>query len=40
VASVVIVVYGMDVMQLLTIMLVAAVLLRRRHGIDRDPTGG
>ncbi|MCW2769462.1 MAG: ligase [Aeromicrobium sp.] len=40
VASVVIVVYGLDVMQLLTIMLVAAVLLRRRHGIDRDPTGG
>lgn len=40
VASVVIAVYGLDVMQLLTIMLVAGVLLRRRHGIDRDPTGG
>lgn len=40
VASVVIVVYGLDVMQLLTIMLVSGVLLRRRYGIDRDPTGG
>lgn len=40
VASVVIVVYGLDIMQLLTIMLVAAVLLRRRYGIDTAETGG
>ena len=35
-ASVVIVVYGLDIMQLLTIMLVAAVLVRRRHGLEPD----
>lgn len=40
VASVVIAVYGLDVMQLLTIMLVAGVLLRRRYGLDDSPTGG
>ncbi len=34
VASVIIAVYGLDIMQMLSIMLVAAVLLRRRHGID------
>jgi len=33
-ASVVIIVYGLDIMQLLTIMLVGAVLLRRRHGLE------
>ena len=37
VASVIIVVYGLDIMQLLTIMLVAAVLLRRRYGLDDRP---
>lgn len=35
-ASVVIVVYGLDIMQLLTIVLVAAVLVRRRHGFEPD----
>ncbi len=40
VASVIVAVYGLDIMQLLTIMLVAAVLLRRRHGLDRSETGG
>ena len=40
VASLVIVVYGLDIMQLLTIMLIAAVLLRRRYGIDTAETGG
>ncbi len=34
VASAIVVVYGLDVMQLLTIMLVAAVLLRRRYGLE------
>jgi hypothetical protein len=34
VASVIIAIYGLDIMQLLSIMLVAAVLLRRRHGLD------
>lgn len=36
VASLVVVIYGLDVMQLLTVFLVAAVLLRRRYGIDAD----
>lgn len=40
VASGIIVVYGLDVMQLLTIMLVAAVLLRRRYGLDDVEHGG
>lgn len=40
VASVIIAIYGLDVMQLLSIMLVAAVLLRRRHGLDTAETGG
>jgi hypothetical protein len=40
VASAIIVFYGLDIMQLLTIMLVAAVLLRRRHGLDTSDTGG
>lgn len=35
-ASLVIIVYGLDIMQLLTIMLVAAVLVRRRHGLEPD----
>lgn len=39
VASVIIAVYGLDVMQLLSIMLVAAVLLRRRHGLDTADVG-
>lgn len=39
VASLVIVVYGLDIMQLLSVMLVAAVLLRRRYGIDTAGTG-
>ncbi len=38
-ASVVIVVYGLDIMQLLTIVLVAAVLVRRRHGLEPDEVG-
>jgi len=40
VASAIIVVYGLDIMQLLTIMLVAAVLLRRRYGLDSTGPGG
>ena len=40
VASAIIVIYGLDIMQLLSIMLVAAVLLRRRHGLDPVETGG
>jgi hypothetical protein len=40
VASVIIGIYGLDIMQLLSIMLVAAVLLRRRHGLDTADTGG
>jgi hypothetical protein len=40
VASVIIGFYGLDVMQLLSIMLVAAVLLRRRYGIDTADIGG
>lgn len=40
VASLAIVVYGLDIMQLLAIMLVAAVLLRRRYGIDSAETSG
>ncbi|QGG42466.1 O-antigen ligase family protein [Aeromicrobium yanjiei] len=40
VASVIILVYGMDIMQLLTVMLVAAVLLRRRYGLDPSRPGG
>ncbi len=35
-ASIVIVVYGLDIMQLLTIMLIAGVLVRRRHGLEPD----
>ena len=40
VASVIIAFYGLDIMQLLSIMLVAAVLLRRRHGLDTTGNGG
>lgn len=40
VASVIIIVYGLDIMQMLTIMLVAAVLLRRRYGLDTSSPGG
>jgi hypothetical protein len=40
VASVIIAVYGLDIMQMLAIMLVAAVLLRRRYGLDTAETGG
>lgn len=40
VASAIIVVYGLDIMQLLTVMLVAAMLLRRRHGLDPTDSGG
>ncbi|NRQ48365.1 O-antigen ligase family protein [Aeromicrobium stalagmiti] len=40
VASAIIVVYGMDIMQLLAVMLVAAVLLRRRYGLDTCDSGG
>ncbi len=40
VASAIIVVYGLDIMQLLTIMLVAAMLLRRRYGLDVTESGG
>lgn len=39
VASIIIAVYGLDIMQLLAIMLVAAVLLRRRYGLDVSETG-
>jgi hypothetical protein len=39
VASVIIAFYGLDIMQLLSIMLVAAVLLRRRYGLDPAETG-
>ena len=35
-ASAAIMVYGLDIMQLLSIMLVAAVLLRRRYGLEPD----
>ncbi|MBD8606659.1 O-antigen ligase domain-containing protein [Aeromicrobium sp. CFBP 8757] len=38
VASVIIAIYGLDIMQMLSIMLVAAVLLRRRHGLDTAGT--
>ncbi len=40
VASAIIVVYGLDIMQFLTIMLVAAMLLRRRYGLDDTEPGG
>ena len=40
VASIVIAVYGLDIMQMLAILLVAAVLLRRRYGLDTAETGG
>lgn len=40
VASTIIVVYGLDIMQLLTVMLVAAILLRRRYGLDTSGPGG
>jgi hypothetical protein len=40
VASVIIAIYGLDIMQLLSIMLVAAVLLRRRHGLDTADASG
>lgn len=40
VASFIVVFYGLDIMQLLSIMLVAAVLLRRRHGLDVTESGG
>lgn len=40
VASVIVAVYGLDIMQLLSIMLVAAVLLRRRYGLDISETSG
>ncbi len=40
VASAIIVVYGLDIMQFLTIMLVAAMLLRRRYGLDGSGPGG
>ena len=36
VSSLAIVVYGLDIVQLLAIALVAAVLLRRRYGLDAD----
>lgn len=36
VTSLVVVVYGLDIMQLLALSLVAAVLLRRRYGLDDD----
>jgi hypothetical protein len=36
VASLAIVVYGLDIIQLLALALVAAVLLRRRYGLDHD----
>lgn len=36
VVSVAIVVYGLDIMQLLALVLVAALLLRRRYGLDED----
>jgi hypothetical protein len=39
VASVIIFIYGLDVMQLLAIMLIAAVLPRRRHGLDAAERG-
>jgi hypothetical protein len=39
VASVIIGFYGLDIMQLLTVVLVAAVLLRRRYGLDADAPG-
>ncbi len=40
VASVIIAIYGLDIMQMLSIMLAAAVLLRRRHGLDTADAGG
>lgn len=40
VASAVIVFYGLDIMQLLTIMLVAALLLRNRYGLEGRSAGG
>lgn len=40
VASGIIAVYGLDIMQFLTIMLVAAMLLRRRYGLDDTGPGG
>ena len=39
VASVVVIFYGLDIMQLVAIMLVAAVLLRRRYGLEHHPGG-
>ncbi|MFI5426972.1 hypothetical protein [Aeromicrobium sp. UC242_57] len=39
VACLIIFVYGLDVMQMLTVLLVAAVLLRRRYGLDADDVG-
>ena len=39
VASVVVIFYGLDIMQLVAIMLVAAVLLRRRYGLENHPGG-
>ncbi len=38
-ASAAIMVYGLDIMQLLSIMVVAAVLLRRRHGLEPGEVG-
>jgi polysaccharide biosynthesis protein PslJ len=29
-------VYGLDIMQMLALVLVSALLLRRRYGLDRD----
>lgn len=40
VTCLIIFVYGLDVMQLLTVMLVAAVLLRRRYGLDTTDASG
>ena len=36
VASLAILIYGLDIMQMLSLVLVAAVLLRRRYGLDED----
>jgi hypothetical protein len=36
VASAAVFVYGLDIMQMLALMLVSALLLRRRYGLDRD----
>ena len=40
VASVVIIFYGLDIMQLLTVVLVAALLLRGRYGLEGRAAGG